>query len=214
MRKALIADDHPIFRNGLKLVLSYELDMYVAEATDGMEALAYIDSNEVDLVIVDIDLPGVSGLDVVRHIRKKRLSVPVLVVSALPEQEYAERARRAGASGFLNKQSDKLSLLGAVRALFREQHRTKASTTDHGEPEGGQDAVPDEGPPHKRLSDREYQVFCMLASGRTVGEIAEQLCLSDKTVSTHRTRILRKLDLSTNAELTGYALRHELIRLV
>lgn len=208
MKRALIADDHPIFRNGLKLILSYEMDMYVVEATNGMDALEHLDKNDVDLVVIDIDLPGVSGLDVVRHFRKKHPAVPVLVVSALPEDEYAERARKAGASGFLNKQADKLAFMGAVRALFREQNgRSKAPA------EVQEDSTADE-PLHKLLSDREYQVFCMLASGKSVGDIAEKLCLSDKTVSTHRTRILKKMHLGTNAELTNYALKHELIRLV
>ena len=212
MKKALIADDHPIFRNGLKLILSYEMDMYVAEATNGMEALDHLEKNDVDLVVIDIDLPGVSGLDVVRHFRKRQPAVPVLVVSALPEEEYAERARRAGASGFLNKQADKLAFMGAVRALFREQQYNRrvpaTGESPHGEHDGEDEL------PHKLLSDREYQVFCMLASGKSVGEIAEKLCLSDKTVSTHRTRLLRKMNLSTNADLTNYALKHELIRLV
>ncbi len=209
MKKALIADDHPIFRNGLKLILSYEMDMYVVEATNGVEALDYLDKNEVDLVVIDIDLPGVSGLDVVRLFRKRRPSVPVLVVSALPEEEYAERARRSGASGFLNKQADKLAFMGAVRALFREQqHSRKAQPTP---PDSSSDT---DELPHKLLSDREYQIFCMLASGKSVGEIAAKLCLSDKTISTHRTRLLKKMQLSTNAELTNYALRHELIRIM
>ncbi len=211
MKKALIADDHPIFRNGLKLILSYEMDMYVVEATNGMEALDYLGKNDVDLVVIDIDLPGVSGLDVVRQFRKRRPAVPVLVVSALPEEEYADRARKSGASGFLNKQADKLAFMGAVRALFREQQHSRkipatvvpTDSSDH-----------EEELPHKLLSDREYQVFCMLASGKPVGEIAEKLCLSDKTVSTHRMRLLKKMNLSTNAELTNYALKHELIRIM
>lgn len=211
MKRALLADDHPIFRNGLKLILTYEMDMYVAEATNGMEALEYLQNNTVDLVIIDIDLPGINGLDVVRSIRKNRLMIPVLMMSALPADEYAERATKAGASGFLNKQADKLAFTGAVRALFREQQHRK-DTVEKLPPPGtdGQDDLP----PHKLLSDREYEVFCLLASGKSVGEIAEKLHLSDKTVSTHRTRLLKKMNLSTNAELTNYALRHDLIRLV
>lgn len=213
MKKALIADDHPIFRNGLKLILSYEMDMYVAEATNGAEAMDYIDNNDLDLIVIDIDLPGVSGLDVLRYVRKRYPAVPVLVMSALPEEEYAERARRAGASDFLNKQADKLSLMGAIRVLFREKQQKKVQKLTVSGADTNETSVGDELP-HKRLSDREYQVFCMLASGKSVGDIAEKLCLSDKTVSTHRTRLLKKMNLSTNAELTNYALKHELIRLV
>lgn len=212
MKKALLADDHPIYRNGLKLILTYEMDMYVAEETNGTAALEYVQNNPVDLVVIDIDLPGISGLDVVRHIRKIPLAIPILVMSALPEQEYAERATKAGATGFLSKQADKLAFMGAIRNLFRDQHRQSTSTASR-------EAVAHannhrEVLPHKQLSDREYQVFCLLASGKSVGDIAESLHLSDKTISTHRTRILRKMELSTNAELTNYALKHELITLV
>lgn len=211
MKRALLADDHPIFRNGLKLILTYEMDMYVAEATNGMEALEYLQNNTVDLVIIDIDLPGINGLDVVRNIRKSRSAVPVLIMSALPADEYTERAVKAGASGFLNKQADKLTFMGAIRSLFREQQYKKEPVVQGAEEEtdGQQDILP-----HKHLSDREYEVFCLLASGKSVGEIAEKLHLSDKTVSTHRTRLLKKMNLSTNADLTNYALKHELIRLV
>lgn len=210
MKRVLLADDHPIFRNGLKLILTYEMDMYVAEATNGIEALEYLQGNTVDLVIVDIDLPGINGLDVVRNIRKSRSTVPILMMSALPADEYAERAVKAGASGFLNKQADKLAFTGAVRSLFREQQYRKEPAEQQPEPDSNEQDIL----PHKHLSDREYEVFCLLASGKAVGEIAEKLHLSDKTVSTHRTRLLKKMNLSTNADLTNYALKHELIRLV
>lgn len=212
MKKALLADDHPIYRNGLKLILTYEMDMYVAEETNGMAALEYVQNNPVDLVVIDIDLPGLSGLDVVRHIRKIPLSIPILVVSALPEQEYAERATKAGASGFLNKQADKLAFMGAIRDLFRNQHKQGVSTAAPEQTSTAKKKTDEL--PHKLLSDREYQVFCLLASGKSVGDIAESLHLSDKTISTHRTRILRKMELSTNAELTNYALKHGLVTLV
>jgi two-component system invasion response regulator UvrY len=210
MKRVLLADDHPIFRNGLKLILTYEMDMYVAEATNGVEALEYLQNNTVDLVIVDLDLPGINGLDVIRNIRKSRSNIPILMMSALPADEYTERAIKAGASGFLNKQADKLAFTGAVRALFREQQYRKEPVEQRQQPaKNEQDILP-----HKHLSDREYEVFCLLASGKSVGDIAEKLHLSDKTVSTHRTRLLRKMNLSTNADLTNYALKHELIRLV
>lgn len=212
MKKALLADDHPIYRNGLKLILTYEMDMYVAEETNGIAALEYVQNNPVDLVVIDIDLPGLSGLDVVRHIRKIPLTIPILVMSALPEQEYAERAAKAGATGFLNKQADKLAFMGAIRDLFRDQHRQKTSTAAR-EPAAATNNHANT-PVHKQLSDREYQVFCLLASGKSVGDIADALHLSDKTISTHRTRILRKMELSTNAELTNYALKHGLVTLV
>lgn len=209
MIKILVADDHTIVREGLKQIVGEVGDMMVAdEAGNGQEALQKIREGNFDVVLLDISMPGRSGLEVLKDIRAERPKLPVLILSMHSEEQYAVRALRAGASGYLTKASAPDELIGAIRKVSRGRKYVTASLAEKLALELDADS---RKPPHELLSDREYQVMLMLASGKSVTEIADELCLSVKTISTYRSRILEKMNMKKNAELTLYAVQNGLV---
>jgi two-component system invasion response regulator UvrY len=209
MIDVLIADDHTIVRKGLKQILADTRDVAVKEeAGSAQEVIKKIKAKSFDLVLLDISLPGRSGLDVLKQLKCLRPDLPVLVLSMHPEEQYAIRSIRAGASGYLTKDSAPEELLKAIRKVARGGKYITASLAEKlaAELEGERRELP-----HEILSDREYQVMCMIATGKTVKEIAEVLSLSVKTISTHRARILLKTGMKNSAQLTHYAIKHNLV---
>jgi two-component system invasion response regulator UvrY len=209
MLKILIADDHAIVRQGLKQIVTETRDMTVAgEASNGQELLNKIKEGEFDVVVLDITMPVRDGMDVLRQLRSERPRLPVLMLSIHPEEQYALRALRAGASGYLTKESAPDELVVAIRKVSSGGKYISASLAEKlaFELEVGRDQAP-----HETLSDREHQVLCLIASGKTVMEIAQELSLSEKTISTYRSRILEKMNMKNNAELTYYAIKNQLI---
>jgi|WetSurMetagenome_2_1015567.scaffolds.fasta_scaffold409875_1 two-component system, NarL family, invasion response regulator UvrY len=209
MIRILVADDHAIVREGLKQILGDVNDMSVSdEAADGQEALAKIRGGQFDVVLLDISLPGRSGLEILKEIKAERPKLPVLILSMHAEEQYAVRTLRAGASGYLTKASAPDELIGAIRKVSSGRKYVSASLAEKLALELDIDT---KKPPHAILSDREYQVMLMLASGKSVKEIAGELCLSVKTISTYRSRMMEKMNMKKNAELTLYAVRNHLI---
>ena len=209
MLRILIADDHPIVRRGLKQIIEEAPDLVVAgEAGDGVEALARARSDAFDVVLLDITMPVKSGIDALTQLKRERPRLPVLMLSMHPEEQYAVRALRAGASGYLAKDSAPEELVAAIRKVSQGGRYVSASLAEH---LASLVLREDEQPAHDTLSDREYQVMCLLASGETVSEIARELALSVKTVSTYRARVLDKLQLRNNAELMRYAADNRLL---
>jgi two-component system, NarL family, invasion response regulator UvrY len=209
MIKVLVADDHAIVRRGLRQILAETTDILVGdEAASAAEVLRLVREQRYSAVILDISLPGASGLELLAEVRKERPGLPVLILTAHSEGQYAVRAIRAGAAGFLTKESAPDRLIDAVRKVASGGRYV---SVELGERLASALAGDKEGAPHERLSDREFEILKMLASGKTVSEVANSLSLSVKTVSTHRTRILKKMDMKTNAELTTYAVRSGLV---
>lgn len=209
MARVLIADDHAVVRAGLKQFLVEDRGISaIGEAATGRETLDRLRAEAWDLVILDIGMPDRSGIDILQQIRAVHDRTRVLVLSGYPERQYALNVLRAGASGFIEKGTAPEELLRAVRAVLQGRRYVSATLAEQlvGELDGDADK-----PLHSRLSEREFQVFCKLAAGRAVSEIAAELCLSVKTVSTYRSRILAKMSFHTNADLTSYALRNQLI---
>ncbi len=210
MAKVLIADEHTLVRKGLRqLLLGSRVVSAVDEARDGKETIAKISANPYDVLLLDISFPGRSGIEVLKQVRALRPKLPVLILSMHPEEQYAVRALRAGAAGYLTKESAPEELIEAIQKLARGGKYITATLADKLAEEIGEPSA--EEMPHERLSDREYQVMCMIASGKTVKEIGEELNLSVKTISTHRARILRKMNMRNNAQLTHYAIKHKLV---
>ena len=209
MIRILVADDHAIVREGVKQILADVSDMVVQdEAGNGQETLEKIARNDYEVVLLDISMPGRSGLEILEDIKSERPKLPVLILSMHPEEQYAVRALRAGASGYVTKASAPQELIGAIRKASRGGKYVTASLAEKLALELD---VVTEKPPHEKLSNREYQVMLMLAEGQSVSEIAENLFLSVKTISTYRTRIMDKMGLKKNAELTFYAIHNKLI---
>jgi len=209
MIKILIADDHAIVRAGLKQILEDTSDLTVAgEAASGREVFELIRQEEFDILVLDISLPGKSGLEVLKDVKSEHPALPVLVLSIYPEEQYAVRVLKAGAAGYVTKESAPAELVAAIRKVARGGKYITASLAESLADNLEQDLSQ---PLHHRLSDREYTVLCLLASGKTVTEIAADLCLSPKTISTYRARILEKMHLRTNAELIHYAMQHGLV---
>ena len=209
MIKILIVDDHAIVREGLKQILAETPDMDVAdEACNGREAFEKVWESEYDVVVLDISMPGASGLEVLKQIRGVRPQLPVLILSIHPEGQYAVRALRAGASGYLTKESAPDELIEAVRKVSRGGKYISPALAERLAFDLEAGAYK---PLHESLSDREYQVLCLIASGKRVKDVGEELCLSVKTISTYRSRILEKMKMKNNAELTYYAIKHELV---
>ncbi len=207
--KILIADDHPIVREGFKQVLSDTTDMLVAdEAGNGQEVLSLIRNNKYDVILLDISMPGRSGLEILKELRSEYPKLPVLIVSIYPEEQYAVRAFRAGASGYLTKASAPHELIEAIRKISKGGRYISSSLAEKLTYYLDIDAA---RPPHELLSDREYQVMLLIASGKTVTEIARELYLSVKTISTYRTHILEKMKMKNNAEITLYAVQNQLV---
>ena len=209
MIKILIADDHPIVRQGLKQILSEEPDIeVVGEAQNSQEVLELVRKQHWDIVILDITMPGRGGLDVLKELKHERPKLPVLMLSVHPEDQYAVRALKAHASGYLTKDSAPEELVKAIRKILRGG---KYISSTLAEKLAFDLETETDKPLHETLSDRESQVMLMIASGKTISQIAEELSLSVKTIGTYRTRILEKMKLKTNAELTHYVFKNKLI---
>lgn len=206
--RVLIADDHAIVRQGLRQILSDTPDLIVAgEASDGIEVTRMVRDGEWHVVLMDVSMPDRNGIDALKLIKKEFPRLPILVLSMHPEEHYAVRALKAGAAGYLTKQSAPELLVNAIRQVASgkkyvssavAQQLAEAITDD------------DERPPHEKLSDREYQTLVLIASGKALSQIAEELSLSVKTVSVYRARLLEKMKMKNNAELTHYGLKHGL----
>jgi len=209
MPKILIADDHAVVRKGLmKILTESDAGISVDEAGDGQEALTRVLRERYELVLLDISMPGRGGLEVLKEIRSHRPHLPVLVISMHPEEEYAVRALRAGASGYAIKDTAAKELAGAIRKVLGGGRYVSASLAENLARDLGSK---NDRLPHETLSDREYQVLRMIASGKKVSEIAGELSLSVKTISTYRSRILEKMQAKNNAELTRYAFENRLV---
>jgi len=207
--RILIADDHPIVREGYKKILMSQPDMDVTgEAGNGQEVLDLIQKKDFDLILLDISMPGRSGLEILKELKGQKPHLPVMILSIYPEEQYAVRAFRDGASGYLTKASTPKELIAAIRKVSQggryvtEALAEKLTYFLHGDVDKA---------PHEKLSDREYQVMLLIASGKTVTQIAEELCLSVKTISTYRRHILEKMQFATNAEITMYAIQNKLL---
>ncbi|MGH9409531.1 MAG: response regulator [Vicinamibacterales bacterium] len=201
MRRLLLVDDHPLVREGIRRVLNDALpDVQIGETDSGEAALTELESAPCDLVLLDITLPGLDGLDILKKMRSGHPDVPVLIVSMHPAEQFAQRTIAAGACGYVSKDSDPAEFIEAVAGALKGR---RYAPRDRG-------AVGRGTPSHARLSDREYQVLRMLATGRTVSQIAGTLSLSVKTISTYRTRILEKMGMSTTAELMHYGIKNDL----
>ena len=209
MISILIADDHAILRRGLKEILRGEFESATFdEAGTAQQVLAQVHSRVWDLVILDISMPGRSGLDLLRDLQQLRPELPVLVLSMHPEDQYATRVLKAGAAGYMNKETAPTELVKAVRKVLAGGRYVSAGLAEKLAADLSADAA---RLPHEKLSHREFEVLRMIASGKTVSQIAEELHLSVTTVSTHRARILEKMGMTNNAELMRYALHNRLI---
>ncbi|HNR51214.1 MAG: Response regulator UvrY [Deltaproteobacteria bacterium ADurb.BinA179] len=209
MPKVLIADDHPIVRTGLKQIIAEEPDIkIIGEASDGNEVLEFLRKEPCDLVLLDLAMPKRSGLEIISEIRQIRPNTAILVLSIYPEDQYAVRALRAGASGYLTKASAPNELIKAMRKVLSGGKYISMSLAEILASEIDQHT---QQQPHERLSDREYQVMLMLAAGKTVTEVSRELNLSVKTISTYRARILEKMNMKNNAQMTFYAVENHLL---
>ncbi|MBI4412633.1 MAG: response regulator transcription factor [Deltaproteobacteria bacterium] len=207
--KVLIVDDHAVVREGLKQILADDPEIgTVGEAGDARQMKDNIRNEKWDVVVLDITLPGQSGLEALKDLKQAHPELPVLVLSMHPENQFAVRVLKAGADGYINKETAPKELLAAVKKVFGGGKYVSPRMAENliGEVQGNVATVP-----HQKLSDREYEVLRLIASGKKPGEIAADLSLSVKTVSTYRERILQKMGLKTNAELTRYALENHLI---
>lgn len=209
MIKILIADDHAIVREGLKQIISETLDMaVVAEASNGEDVLEKVSANKYDVVLLDISMPGRSGLDILRQLKIEKPKLPVMMLSVHPEEQYAVRALRAGASGYLTKESAPDELIAAIRKISQGRKYVSSSLAEKLAYELGIDVKKLR---HEVLSDREFQVMCMFASGKTVKEIAAELSISIPTIRTYRIRILEKMKMKNIAEIIHYAVKQGLV---
>ncbi len=209
MIKALIADDHAVVRRGIRQILSETADIVVgAEAVNSQQVLEHLRAKTWDVLVLDITMPGRSGLDILQEIKQLRPRMPVLVLSMHSEEQFAARVLKAGADGYLPKDTAPEELVKAVRKVHaggKYISPTQAEQLLHWLGNGNHDL------PHETLSDREYEVMRLIASGKTVSQIAEELKLSVKTISTYRMRMLEKMHMKTNAELTHYAIKNQLV---
>jgi DNA-binding NarL/FixJ family response regulator len=209
MIQVLIADDHAVVRRGIKQILAETEDIVVAgEATNGREVLEKINEKNWDVLVLDITMPGRSGLDILKDVREMNPRLPVLVLSMHSEEQFATRMLRSGAAGYVNKESAAEDLVKAVRKVqtggkyispAQAERMVTELTTDLNKPA------------HELLSDREYEIMCHIASGKTPTQIARELSLSVKTISTYRSRLLDKLHMNTSAEITHYAIKNGLV---
>lgn len=207
--KVLIADDHPVVRKGLRQILAEEADMDVpGEAHNAAEVLQAVESKNWDVLVLDITMPDRSGLDVLSQLKREHPKLPVLILSIHPEDQFAVRILKSGAAGYMTKETVPEELVNAIRKVFNG-HKYVSSTL--AERLASDLASENEKPLHETLSDREFQVMRLLASGKIVKEIAAELSLSVKTISTYRTRILEKMKMNTNAELAIFAMQNNLI---
>jgi len=208
MVRILIGDDHAIVRRGLKQIVEESSEMTVDEAKNGQEVLEKTRTIDYDILVLDISLPDRSGLDILKHLKNVKPDLPILILSIHPEEQYAVRVLRAGAAGYLSKDSASDELMAAIHKVSKGGKYVTASLAEKlafDLEKTTKTAL------HETLSDREFQVMCMIASGKTVKEIAESLCLSVKTISTYRTRILDKMGMKNNAQITHYAIKNQLV---
>lgn len=209
MIKVLIADDHPIVRQGLKQILLEESDMAVTgEADNSREVLELVNKRDFDIIVLDITMPGRGGIDVLKELKLRRPNLPIFILSMYPEDRYALRALKAGASGYMTKESAPEELVKAIRQIVKGKTYISPALAEQLALSLRTETAK---LPHETLSDREYQVMLMIASGKTPSEIAKELFLSIKTISTYRAHILEKMNLKNNAELIRYALENNLI---
>ena len=209
MIRIVIADDHTIMREGLKRILDGADDIQVVgEAVDGFEALAHVRKGGFDLLMLDLSMPGRSGVELIRQIKDEVPKLPILILTMHEEEQYAVRAIRAGARGYLTKESAGTQLVSAIRKVAAGRPYISLEVAE----QLAMDAMPtNEELPHKQLSNREFEVFTLLVSGKSITEIADSLHLSAKTVSTHKTRILQKMNMNSLAEMVQYAVQHRLL---
>jgi DNA-binding NarL/FixJ family response regulator len=209
MIKILIVDDHAIVREGLSRIIGAENDMIVAGmAKDGTEVIRLMLDNEIDVVVLDISMPGKSGLDLIKDLKQVQPLVKILMLSMYPEERFAMRSIKAGASGYLTKEMAPEEIVSAVRTIYSGRKYITPALADMIAQELQN---PSEKVPHELLSDREFEVLCMLAIGKPVVEIASTLSLSESTVSTYRMRILQKMNMKTNSDLIHYGIEHGLV---
>lgn len=209
MIRILVADDHVIARKGLKQIVDEFSDIVVSgEAANAQEVFERLSKKEFDLVVLDVSLPGMSGIEVLKQLHERKPKLPVLVLSMHPEEQYALRAIKAGASGYLTKESAADDLIKAIRKVAAGRKYISPTLAERLVLEIG---VPAVQLPHEALSDREYQVLCLIASGKTAKQIAKELFLSPKTIGTYRMRILQKMQMKSNAALTYYAIKNRLV---
>lgn len=208
MIEILLADDHAIIRDGLRQIIADTDDLTVAgEAVNGSEALARVRERNWDVLVLDISMPGKNGLELIKQIKIERPKLPILIFSMHDEEQYALRALRAGAAGYLTKDSDARQLLTVIRKIAAGGVYLSPAMAER----MARELMPaSEAPPHTLLSDREYQIFELIVRGHSLTNIAERLCLSVKTVSTHKSNLLQKMNMTNQAELIRYAIRHGL----
>jgi len=211
MIRVAIVDDHAIVRAGLRQFFSEQVDLRITgEATNGREALDLVRAGDLDVMLMDLSMPDQSGVDALAAIKARAPDLPVLILSGFPEAHYATTLLRQGASGYLNKECDPEEIVKAIRTVFRGRKYITAAVGEllaDGLAGGNGDK-----PAHEQLSEREFQVFLRLAKGETIGHMAEGMSLSVKTVSTYRSRVMEKLKLASNSDLTYYALKNGLIQ--
>lgn len=207
--KILIADDHSIVRQGLKQIVNETDDLeVVGEASDGHDALQMVRKGEWDVLLLDISMPGLSGIDVLKRMRDEKIDLPVLILSTYPADQYALRLLKSGANGYLTKESAPEELVIAIRKASQGGKYISPVVADL----LSENLINDHKEiSHKHLSDREFQVLCLIATGKTVTEIADKFALSVKTISTYRTRILEKMQMRKTSELIHYAIKHKLV---
>ena len=208
MIKVIIVDDHPVVRRGLRQIIEDEPDMQVAgEAKNAGECFSLVRKTDCTLILLDITLPDRSGFDVLKQLKYEHPKLPVLILSVHPEDQYGLRFIKAGAAGYLMKEEAPEELIKAIRKVNAGGKYVSASLAE--KLFSHFDAS--DKPPHEKLSDREFQILCLITGGKSLKGIADELCISEKTVSTYRSRIMEKMRMSTNSDLTRYALDHHLV---
>jgi DNA-binding NarL/FixJ family response regulator len=207
--RILIADDHPIVRKGLRQILEEtDLAQKIVEAESGKEALQKISENNFDVVLLDISMPGMDGIETAEEIKKLKPSLPILIISMYPERDYAMRAFKAGALGYLTKKSAPEELATAIKKVIKRERYITSTLADLLLADMVTDHIA--GPLHESLSNREIQVMRLIVEGKSLKEIAGTMSLSPKTIGTFRTRILQKMNMTSNAELVKYSMNHQL----